>query len=150
MDDRSRTALFQALEHDGVDEIQRLREELAFTKARIPPYYRDLQPGQSLHFNWDMERERALQDFVNKTLLFACESLVPEVCAMPLEMFAVQGEHIDNWDNREWRKTKHIKEHTQKTYLINLDFLWCAVKGTMLLSTCASSCPSCTKMARPW
>ena len=129
MDHRSRTALFQALEHDAVDEIQRLREELAFTKAWIPLQYRDLQPGQFLHFNWDMERERALQDFVNTKLLFAWESLAPGVCAMPLEMFAVQGEHIDNWGNREWRKTKHIKEHIEKTYLVDLDFFMVRFEG---------------------
>ena len=70
MDDRSRTALFQALEHDAVDEIQRLREELALTKAWIPPHYRDLQPGQFLFFNWDMERDRALQEFVNTKTAF--------------------------------------------------------------------------------
>ena len=121
MDDRSYTALSLALEHEGVDVIQRLRDELAFTKAWIPPHYRGLQRGQFLYFNWDMEREGALRDFVNTTLHFAWESLAPEVCAMPLEMFAVQGEHIDNWGNREWRKTKHIKEHIEKTYLVDLD-----------------------------
>ena len=119
MDDRSRTALFHALEHDAVDEIQRLRKELAFTKAWIPPHYRDLQPGQFLHFNWDMERERALQEFVNTTLLFAWESLAPEVCAMPLEMFAVQptadNPYINSDHNRGWGKTKHIKDHIEKT-----------------------------------
>jgi len=129
MDDRSRTALLQAVEHDSIDVIQRLREELAFTKAWIPPHYRDLQPGQFLHFNWDMERERALQEFVNTTLLFAWESLAPEVCAMPLEMFAVQGEHIDNWGNREWRKTKHIKDHIEKTYLVDLDVFMVRFEG---------------------
>ena len=125
MDHRSRTALFQALEHDAVDEIQRLREELAFTKAWIPPQYRDLQRGQFLYFNWDMEREGALRDFVNTTLHFAWESLAPEVCAMPLGMFAVEptadNPHLDSTSWRQGRKTKHIKEHIEKTYMIDLD-----------------------------
>ena len=121
MDHRSRTALFQALEHDAVDVIQRLRDELAFTKAWIPLQYRDLQPGQFLLFCSDMERESALQDFVDTTLHFAWESLAPGVCAMPLEMFAVQptadNPYIDNTGYRQSRKTKHIKEHIEKTYL---------------------------------
>ena len=133
MDDRSRTALLQAVEHDSIDVIQRLREELAFTKAWIPPHYRDLQPGQFLHFNWDMERERALQEFVNTTLLFAWESLAPEVCAMPLEMFAVQptadNPYINSDYNRGWRKTKHIKNHIEKTYLIDLDYFMVRFEG---------------------
>ena len=133
MDHRSRTALFQALEHDAVDEIQRLRDELAFTKAWIPPHYRDLQAGQFLHFNWDMERERALQDFVNTTLHFAWESLAPEVCAMPLDMFAVEptadNPYINSDNNRGWRKTKHIKEHIERTYLVDLDFFMVRFEG---------------------
>ena len=133
MDYRSRTELFQALEHGAVDEIQRLRRELAFTKAWIPPFYRDLQPGQFLHFNWEMERERALQEFVDTKLLFAWESLAPEVCAMPLEMFAVQSTannpYTDSYSNREWRKTKHIRAHIEKTYLINLYILMVRFEG---------------------
>ena len=135
MDHRSRTALFQALEHDAVDEIQRLRDELAFTKAWIPPQYRDLQRGQFLYFNWDMEREGALRDFVNTTLHFAWESLAPEVCAMPLEMFAVEptgdNPHTDlNSDHsRGRRKTRHIKEHIEETYLIDLDSFMVRFEG---------------------
>ena len=125
MDDRSYTALSLALEHEGVDVIQRLRDELAFTKAWIPLQYRDLQPGQFLLFCSDMERESALKDFVDTTLLFAWESLAPGVCAMPLEMFAVQptadNPYIDNTGYRQSRKTKHIKEHIEKTYLVDLD-----------------------------
>jgi len=125
MDYRSRTALSIALEHEGVDVVQRLRDELAFTKAWIPPQYRELQPGQFLLFCIDMERESALKDFVDTTLLFAWESLAPEVCAMPLEMFAVQptadNPYIDNTSYRQSRKTKHIKNHIEKTYLIDLD-----------------------------
>ena len=129
MDHRSYTALSLALEHEGVDVIQRLRDELAFTKAWIPLQYRDLQPGQFLLFcdmnASDMERESALQYFVDTTLLFAWESLAPGVCAMPLEMFAVQptadNPYIDNTGYRQSRKTKHIKEHIEKTYLVDLD-----------------------------
>ena len=120
MDHRSRTALFQALEHDAVDEIQRLREELAFAKAWIPPHYRDLQLGQFLHFNRDNERESALEDLIYE-LDFAWESLAPEVWAMPLEMFAVANPYLDNPGQRQERKTEHIKEHIKKTYLVDLD-----------------------------
>ena len=133
MDYRSRTALSLALEHEGVDVIQRLREELALTKARISPHYRDLQPGQFLFFNWDMERDRALQKFANTKLLFAWESLAPGVCATPLEMFAVQptadGPYIDSYHNREWRKTKHTKGHIEKTHLIDLDSFMVRFEG---------------------
>ena len=121
MDHRSRTALFQALEHDAVDEIQRLREELAFAKAWIPPRYRDLQLGQFLHFKrGDNEREFALEALIYE-LYFAWESLAPEVWAMPLEMFAVDNLYLDNPGQREERKTEHLKEHIQKTYLVDLD-----------------------------
>ena len=120
MDHRSRTALFQALEHDAVDEIQRLREELAFAKAWIPPRYRDLQLGQFLHFKRDNEREFALEDLIYE-LYFAWESLAPEVWAMPLEMFAVANPYLDNPGQRQERKTEHLKEHIQKTYLVDLD-----------------------------
>ena len=156
MDHRSRTALFQALfqalEHDAVDEIQRLRRELAFTKARIPPRYLNLQSGQFLHFNWDMERERALQEFVNTTLLFAWESLAPEVCAMPLEMFAVQptadNPYINSDRNRGWRKTEHIKDHIEKTYLIDLDYFMVRFEGYDAAFNLRLKLPFCTKMAR--
>ena len=44
---------------------------------------------------------------------------------MPLEMFAVEptadNPYIHSDDSREWRKTKHIKEHIEKTYLVDLD-----------------------------
>jgi hypothetical protein len=121
MDHRSRTALFQALEHDAVDEIQRLREELAFAKAWIPSRYRDLQLGQFLHFKrGDNEREFALEALIYE-LYFAWESLAPEVWAMPLEMFAVDNLYLDNPGQREERKTEHLKEHIQKTYLVDLD-----------------------------
>jgi len=125
MDHRSYTALSLALEHEGVDVIQRLRDELAFTKAWIPLQYRDLQPGQFLLFCSDKERESALQDFVDTTLHFAWESLAPEVCAMPLEMFAVEptadNPHLDSTSWRQGRKTQLIKEHIEKTYMIDLD-----------------------------
>ena len=45
---------------------------------------------------------------------------------MPLEMFAVQPT-ADNPSiesiatTREWRKTKHTKDHIEKTYLVDLD-----------------------------
>ena len=52
---------------------------------------------------------------------------------MPLEMFAVQSTannpYTDSYSNREWRKTKHIRAHIEKTYLINLYILMVRFEG---------------------
>ena len=122
MDHRSRTALFQALEHDAVDVIQRLRDELAFTKAWIPLHYRDLQLGQFLHFNRDNERESALEDFVHDTAFCVGVACARSVCNAAGDVCGYDDNpYLDNTGYRQARKTQHIKEHIEKTYLVDLD-----------------------------
>ena len=52
---------------------------------------------------------------------------------MPLEMFAVQptadNPYISSDYNRGWRKTMHIMEHIEKTYLVDLDFFMVRFEG---------------------
>ena len=70
---------------------------------------------------------------------------------MPLEMFAVpmaDNPHINSDDSREWRKTKHIKEHIEKTYLVDLDDSMVRFEGYDADFNLRLKLPFCTKMAR--
>jgi hypothetical protein len=88
---------------------------------------RDYAPSEGAHLNntvnWRLarfffDRENVLREFANTTLRFAWESLAPEVCAMPPEMFEVQGEHncLGNL-NCYNKNTSDIRHHIQKCVL---------------------------------
>ena len=66
-----------------------------------------------------------LENFVDCKLRFTWESLAPEVCAMPLEEFAVEPTadepYKDNTSHRQYRKAKWIRNHIEGAYLVDLD-----------------------------
>jgi len=128
MNDLSRKVLLAVLEHDGVDEIVRLkaqvramrRELVLMKRAWVGPHYSMLTPGCFLLFMEDFTRiigSSALGTLIDIKMRFAFESFAPDHFATPLESFELPGDTTaDRFCLLYQRKRKSIQDYVETTY----------------------------------